>query len=189
MKCTNCGNEVDYDLYAACPHCKAPLPSQNQYAPQTGITMQDTFGNTMSAGGIGQDNDKPRRKLPKAVIILLAVAGAAIGIIIIVSIIIYTTKPRTLDEAIELARTDAKETVEENLFTYSFSVTWYENTYIENDGQDNFIIYCDAYGYRSGSYQRLQIYVGIKLSKTNDYRCWWSSDLDQLKTSMNYGNP
>ena len=191
MKCPNCGSEVDTSICVACPNCKTRMP--NTYAPEIG--MQDSFGNTMTVGG---SLDKPRKKVnPKVVVPLIIVVVIAA---IVIGIIVYN-QPRTHEEAIALAREDAKEVVNKQL-KYENLNTWYANTYVTDNGNNKFIIYCDVQGWlTTGEYCRIQTYVGIELKAQKGdkgYSYWTMSNIypygesngssyvEQLKNKMGW---
>ena len=169
MKCPNCGSEVDTSICVACPNCKTRMP--NAYAPEIG--MQDSYGNKMTVGG---SLDKPRKKVKPVIGILLIVV---VVVAIIVGVIVYN-QPRTHEEAIALACEDAKEVVNKQLKWKNLN-TWYANTYIDDNGNNKFIIYCDVYGESvNGGYYRIQMYVGIKLKeKKSDkgYTYWTTANV------------
>lgn len=168
MKCPKCGNEVDTSLCAACPVCRTPINSAG-YQMQ-GIGMQDSFGNTITTNG---NFASPKRKLSRGQIFLI--------IFIVTSIIVggawlYFSKNETTEhsyaDSIILARENARKVIEQEL-KYKNLNTWYANTYIEDDGNNKFIIYCDVYGeLTSGEYARIQKYVGIELKDNGAYNYW-----------------
>lgn len=170
MKCPNCGSEVDTSICVACPHCKTRMPNANAYMPEIG--MQDSYGNTMTVGGT---LNKPRKKVSRKVIIPVVVAAVVLVALFIIGTIVESNKPRTYEEAIILARADAKAVVSKQL-RYTNLGTWYANNYVEDNGDNKFIIYCDVYGELiTGGYGRIQMYVGIELKKSDDEYTYWTT--------------
>ena len=191
MKCPNCGSEVDTSLCVACPNCKTRMPNTNYYPQEIG--MQDSYGNRMTVGG---SLDKPRKKVNRKVVIPIIVV--AVVIIIIIGVVAYN-QPRTREDAIVLAREDAKEVVNKQLKWKNLN-TWYANNYIADNGNNKFIVYCDVYGELiTGGYGRIQMYVGIELKEHSKAYTYWTTNnvypygdsnssiyVQQLKNSMGW---
>ena len=168
MKCPNCGNEVDTSICVACPNCKTRMSNAYSYPQEIG--MQDSYGNRMTVGGnLAKTHKKVNRKV---VIALIVVAIIMVSIFIAIGIH-ESSQPRTREEAIALARADAKEVVNKQL-KYENLNTWYANECLADNGDNKFIIFCDVYGALiTGGYGRIQMYVGIELKeKSNDYTYW-----------------
>ncbi len=182
MRCPKCGQEVDTSLCAACPHCRTPMPT---FGYQSEIGMRDSFGNTMTVGG--NLNQQPKRKINRkvviAVVIIVLIMIAACGIYAYVRI----NAPRTYEEKIKMTKEYAVKIVNQQL-KYENLNDWYYIEHITDDGNNKFIIYCDVYGrLTTGSYGRIQTYVGIELTDNlGNYRAWGGKNIYPYGDNVEY---